>query len=133
MIQAVGAEVESSDTKDDVLYRKRVVGTWEDDFQGHRTMTIREDGSATMVVELRGWKAALYASKLRFDMVWSIEKGRLKKQTTGGEPSGRVKAILQMMGDRVDEKILELTEDRMRLLDGDGKRQYDWRRIRASE
>src|SRR5689334_2211008 len=86
--------------------RRAVVGSWEDDYQGHRTMTIRADGSATMVVQLRGWKAALYASQLRFDMVWSIQGGRLAKRTTGGDPPGKVKTILKMMGDRVDEKIL---------------------------
>jgi hypothetical protein len=33
-----------------------------------------------------------------------------------------------MMGDRVDEPILELTEDRLVLLDKDGKTKYNWRR-----
>jgi hypothetical protein len=94
-------------------------------------MTVRPDGTATMIVQLRGWKAALYATRLRFEMTWSIEQGRLKKHTTGGEPPGKVKTILRMMGDRVDERILELTADRLLLLDQDGKRQYDWRRVKT--
>jgi hypothetical protein len=32
------------------------------------------------------------------------------------------------MGDRVDEPILELTRDRLLLLDKDGETRYDWRR-----
>ena len=92
-------------------------------------MTIRADGTATMVVELTGIKAALYASRLRFDMKWSLANGRLKKQTTGGDPPGRVKLILKMMGDRVDEPVLELTQERLLLLDGDGKQKYDWKRL----
>jgi hypothetical protein len=113
----------------DVQYRRQIIGTWQDDYQGKRTMTVHEDGTATMVVELHGWKAAFYASKLKFDMVWSIQDGFLRKRTTGGEPSGKVKTILKMMGDHVEERILELNKDHLLLLDANGKRQYDWQRV----
>lgn len=119
--------------KKDAEYRRLVLGTWEDDYEGKRTMTVREDGTATMVVKLSGLKAALYAKQLRFDMVWSIKNGRLKKRTVGGEPSGRVKLILKMMGDQVDEPILELTPERLLLLDQNGKRKYDWRRVHTGD
>jgi hypothetical protein len=112
----------------DERYRALVVGTWEDDYQGKRTMTLKEDGTGTMVVELSGMTAKLFAARLQFDMVWSLEDGRLKKRTLGGQPETRVAMILKMMGDRVDEPILELTQDRLLLLDKDGETKYDWRR-----
>jgi len=114
----------------DARFRKLVLGTWADEYKGKRTMTIREDGTATMIVELDGLTALMFASKMRFDMVWSIEEGRLKKRTIGGEPAGRVRLILATMGDRVNEPILELTAKRLLLLDADGKTKYDWRRIK---
>jgi hypothetical protein len=117
----------------DALYRKQIIGTWEDEYQGKRTMKVKADGTATMIVELSGIKAALYASRLEFDMVWSIENGRLKKRTTGGRPAGRVNFVLKMMGDRVDEPILELTSERLLLLDANGKTKYDWRRVKKPE
>lgn len=116
----------------DEQYRRLVLGTWQDDYQGRRTMTLRSDGTGTMLVELRGWKAALYASRLRFDMIWSLENGRLKKKTTGGDPPGKVKTILRMMGDQVNERILELSLDSLILLDQDGKKRYHWRRAEPS-
>ena len=91
-------------------------------------MTLNEDGTGTMVVELSGWRAALSASRLKFNMKWSVEGGHLKKQTISGEPEAQVKMILKAMGDHVDEPILELTEDRLLLLDQDGKTKYDWKR-----
>lgn len=112
----------------DARLRRLVVGTWADEYKGKRTMTVRPDGTATMVVELEGLNALL-GSRLRFDMEWAIEDGRLKKRTIGGEPSGRVNLILKAMGDRVDEPILELSEERLLLLDGDGRTRYDWRRV----
>jgi hypothetical protein len=117
-------------SEQDKRLRRLVVGTWEDDYQGKRTMTLKQDGTGTLTVDLDGVKAALFASRLTFDMKWSVEKGRLKKRTTGGRPTGRVQMILKMMGDRVDEPILELTEKRLLLLDKDGKTKYDWRRVR---
>ena len=107
-----------------------VIGTWQDEYQGKRTMTLREDGTGTMLVELSGWRAVLSAPRLRFDMVWSVEGGRLKKRTVDGEPATQVQMVLKMMGDRVDEPVLELTPDRLLLLDRDGKTKYDWRRVK---
>jgi hypothetical protein len=123
-----GDRASSTGSSADERLRDLALGTWEDDFHGKRTMTLRKDGIGTMVVELRGIEATLFASKLTFEMVWSVHDGRMKKRTTGGEPAGRVKLILKMMGDRVDEPILELTEDRLVLLDKDGKTKYNWRR-----
>lgn len=96
-------------------------------------MTLKDDGTGTMVVELSGWRAALSASQLTFNMKWSVEGGHLKKQTVGGEPETQVKMILKTMGDRVDEPILELTDDRLLLLDQDGKTKYDWRRVKDKD
>ncbi len=119
----------TSPNDSDSKFRRMVVGTWTDTYQGKRTMTLNEDGTGTMVVELSGWRAALSAPRLRFDMVWSVEDGHLKKRTVGGEPAAQVQMILKTMGDRVDEPILELTKDRLLLLDSDGKTQYDWQRV----
>jgi len=126
---AVGQDRSEPDVRDQQL-RRLVVGTWEDDYQGKRTMTLQADGTGTMVVELSGVKAKLFAERLEFEMVWSVEKGRLKKRTLKGEPAVTVQLILKTMGDRVDEPILELTQDRLLLLDKDGKTKYDWRRVR---
>ena len=105
----------------DARYRSLVLGTWHDECQGKRTMTLKEDGTGTMIVELSGWRAALSAPRLKFNMKWSVKDGHLKKQTISGEPEIQVKMILSTMGDHVDEPILELKEDRLLLLDKDGK------------
>jgi hypothetical protein len=130
---AVRGEDEAAPDPRDAEYQRLILGTWQDDYQGKRTMTMREDGTGLMVVELSGLKAKLYASRLEFDMEWSIAEGRLKKETVGGRPSGKVKLILKMMGNRVNEPILELTEKRLLLLDADGKTKYDWRRVKEEK
>lgn len=114
--------------KDD-HYRQGVVGTWEDDYAGHRVMTLHEDGTGTMVVELSGWKATLFASRLEFSMRWRVEGARLQKETIDGKPEAAVNTILKMMGNSVNQPIVELTEQQLVLLDEDGKTKYTWRRV----
>lgn len=114
---------------DDKL-RRLSLGTWEDDYQGHRTLTLREDGTGTMIVELSGWKAAFFARRLRFEMQWSIADGQFHEHCLGGEPATQVSMVLKSAGDRLTQSILELTENRMLLLDKDGETRYDWRRVR---
>ena len=116
----------------DAQQRSLVLGTWHDEYQGKRTMTLKEDGTGTMIVELSGWRAALSAPRLKFNMKWSVKDGHLKKQTISGEPETQVTMILSTMGDHVDEPILELTEDRLLLLDKDSKTKYDWRRVKEN-
>jgi hypothetical protein len=125
---ALGQDRTQTDVQDQQS-RRLVVGTWQDEYQGKRTMTLQEDGTGKMVVELDGLKAKLFAPRLEFEMVWAVEKGRLKKRTLQGEPAVTVQLILKTMGDRVDEPILELTEGRLLLLDKDGQTKYDWRRV----
>ena len=83
---------------EDERFHRMAVGTWEDEYQGKRTMTLNEDGTGTMIVELSGWRAALSAPRLKFNMKWSVEGGHLKKQTVSGEPEAQVKMILKHDG-----------------------------------
>jgi hypothetical protein len=112
----------------DARLRRLALGTWQDEYQGKRTLVLKEDGTGSMVVELSGMAATLFAPRLQFDIEWSIENGRFKERSLGGQPERQVQLILKTMGDRVDQPILELTDERMLLLDADGKTKYDWRR-----
>jgi hypothetical protein len=127
------ARPDSQSAGPDAELRRRVVGTWEDEYQGKRTMTLKENGTGTMRVELEGLRAALFARQLQFEMEWSVEQGRLKKRTLRGTPAVQVQAILRAMGDRVEQRILELSEDRLLLLDEDGKTRYDWQRLKPKQ
>src|SRR5262245_9429471 len=103
------ARVETEDDKT----RGELLGVWQDDYKGKRTMTLNEDGTGTMLVELSGLQATLFAAKLRFDMQWSLEGKTLTKKTVGGDPADKVNLILNTMGNTAADTILELTEDRL--------------------
>ena len=50
---------------------------------------------------------------------------------TLGVASPVLKLIGPLMDDRVDEPVLKLSEDRLLLLDRDGKTVYDWTRVKT--
>lgn len=111
--------------------RRLLVGVWQDNYEGKRTMTLKADGTGTMLVELSGLKATLYASKLRFDMKWSLNGDKLTKTTVSGEPERQVNLILNLMGNTAVDTILELNETRLLLLDKDNKTKYNWQRVKT--
>lgn len=123
------AHVETEEEK----ARRKLLGAWQDEYQGKRTMTLTEDGTGTMLVELSGLQALLFASKLRFDMKWSLDGKKLTKRTVGGEPADKVNLILNTMGNTAEDTILELTDARLLVLDKNGNTQYDWRRVKKDE
>src|SRR5436190_5994851 len=135
-----GADTENSaETPDpsgardsDSRSRAKVVGEWEDDYQGKRHLSVNEDGTGTMVVDLDGIGKRLFAARLSFDLDWSVADGRIVMKTLGGEPKSKVQLVLKLYGSEADYKILELTDERMLLLDADGKTKYDWRRPGAT-
>jgi hypothetical protein len=81
-----------------------------------------------MIVEPSGLNS-LFAAKLQFEETWEIDDGHLTMKVTSGKPSARVNFILKTMGDSTRQRILELTESRLRLLDENGETEYDWRRV----
>jgi hypothetical protein len=113
--------------------RRMVLGIWQDKYQGKRTMTLNADGTGVMHVELSGASAFLFASKMRFDMKWKLEEKKLTKTTIGGEPADKVNLILNTMGNVAEDTLLEVTEERLHLLDKNGKTKYDWRRAKQKE
>ena len=123
----VPSPLENSETGKESV-RRRLLGVWQDEYQGKRTMTLNEDGTGAMLVELSGAQAFLFADKLHFDMKWSLDGEKLTTTSIGGEPKDKVNMVLNMMGNTADYKILEATKDRLWLLDKDGETKYDWRR-----
>jgi hypothetical protein len=123
-------EVRVGSVSRDENYQRLAVGTWQDFYHGKRTLTLRPDGTATMVVEFTGLKARLFTRRLQLQIVWSITDGKMHRRTIGGTPADKVEFVNRRAGVQVAEPIVELTEEHMVLLDQNGSQQYRWRRVR---
>jgi hypothetical protein len=112
--------------------RALIVGEWQDEYQGKRHLTVRDDGTATMVVEPDGIGKRLFAAKLTFEIQWTLADGRVTLTMLDGEPKSKVQLILKLYGQEAEYKILEFNEKQMLLLDPDGTTRYDWQRPAAT-
>jgi hypothetical protein len=122
--------VRSADFTDDTA--GRLVGSWEDDYYGRRVMTLRPDGSGTMLVELKGPAKLIVGSKLTFQVEWSAKDGRLDIHTIGGEPANKVAMITRAYGDRAVQDILDLTATELSVRDTDDGDEFLWRRLQPT-
>lgn len=114
----------------DAEFRRLVLGTWQDDYQGRRMLTVRDDGTATMLVEFDGWKARMFTPWLRIQTTWSIVNGHFNRTITGGEPSDKVDFVRKRVGDDASDTIVAITDNRMSLVDQDGSTRYQWQRVK---
>jgi hypothetical protein len=116
----------------DERFRIVILGDWEDEYHGKRHLTVRYDGTGTMLVEPDGIGKRLFAAELKFELEWTVSDGRVTLTMIRGEPKSKVQLILKLYGQEAEYKILEMTDERMLLLDPDGKTRYDWRRPGAA-
>ena len=112
----------------DQAVRQRLVGVWQDEYQGHRTLTIRPDGTATMVMELRGLHR-LFAQKLTFEEEWTLEGDQLQFHLVGGEPATKIDFVIELKGTHFKQKILELSKSRLLVWDDCEQVEMDWQRV----
>jgi hypothetical protein len=116
----------------DQCLRQQIVGTWSNFHHGERTMIVRGDGTATMIVLFRGIKARLFTRRLELEMVWSVQDGCMTRRTVGGTPADKIVVVNRYAGQEVTESILNLTDDQLVLLDTDGTSRHQWQRVAAA-
>ena len=120
----------TSDAEADLRLRQLAIGTWQDSYHGRRTLTLRPDGTATMVIEFSGIKARLFTPRLRLDLTWSVRNGHMWRRITGGQPPAKVAFVVQRVGEVAVESIEALSAAQMQLRDVQTKQRYRWQRVR---
>lgn len=90
---------------------QKLIGCWKDTFCGQRTLTLKEDGSACMHLDLDFAGRLLYGKSLDFDMRWSVEGTVITFEILTGRPVDAAKSAMKMWG--------ESFEYRLELVDGE--------------
>ena len=112
-------------------HRRLLLGKWEQFYHGRRILTVCDDGTAQLVVEPNGVWAYLVGERLTIDISWQLDNGRLRITSTGVTPEDKMSLVGKMWGTHHDQKILELTDNRLLTLGKDGVTEYDWKRADA--
>lgn len=115
--------------------QEQMLGVWEDDYQGHRILTLKDDGTGSMVVELSGAAATLFADRLSFNQKWAFDTDQQLVTMTAvdGEPATKVNLVLRIYGREATYKVEDVTDELLILIDQADKKRYEWRRVKASQ
>jgi hypothetical protein len=109
--------------------RSQLVGTWKDSFFGTRTLTLNEDGTARMILDLDFAGRLMYGSRLDFDLTWSVEGATVSITILSGKPAKAANSAMKTWGSRY-EYLLDCVEDhRIEMRDWDGSMSYILRRV----
>ena len=77
--------------------------------------------------------AMLFAKSLTFQEEWVVDNRRVTMRAVSGEPAGKVNLILSLHGDSSIQKIVEVTADRMILVEEPSGTRFEWRRVPVVE
>lgn len=108
---------------------KLIVGSWQQEFYGKRTLTVNVDGTAKMTILPSGVFAFGFGPKIDLTMFWSVKDGHLDYGVNGGTPADKVKLAATTWGDHWVEKIVTLDENKLDLLSVDGSSHSIWERV----
>lgn len=109
----------------------RLIGKWEQTKSNRKQiLTINENGTATMVVEPKGFWKTVLGAQISIDIEWSLDAGTLTLRTIGGNPENKLEYIKQVWGDQFTRKIHTIEDKMFTLRDEKGKVSQNW--IRTS-
>ncbi len=119
-----------SDSEQDDL-GSRFVGRWRQYLYGERSLTIRDDGTGTMVVVPEGVWAFVFGEKVTVELKWAVEEGFLNYEIVSGQPEEGIKVVKEMWGDHWSQEILTLTDSKFVVISDDDNR-YEWERVNST-
>jgi hypothetical protein len=105
-----------------------VLGVWKDQFYGERTMTFRDDGTATMVLALDSVGQLLYGPQITFTLDWTLDADVLHLRMTGGEPKDSAESLSRFFGKTSEQRIEQATDTELQLRSLDSQKLYVHRR-----
>lgn len=114
-----------------VSLKQRLIGTWHDDYQADRTLTIRADGTATMICQLRGMHR-FFATQLLFEQEWRLEGDRLTFRTVRGVPQKKIDFVVKLKGATTRQIVQEVTDSLLRVYDEGEATEFHWERVTDS-
>jgi hypothetical protein len=108
-----------------------IVGKWQTEREvGHRDLTVNDDGTAQMIVNIEStMQKLIFGARMIIDIKWHIADGFLTFEMIGGEPKSSVDMLTKIGGTSLAFEILEINENRLLVKDTEDDPDHDWKRV----
>ena len=119
---------EDEDAREAARITKLLAGTWTRESYGNRRLTIREDGTASMVIKPSTVYALVFGDRIDIEVKWELQDGYVDYKVTSATPAEKFEMAKKTWGDHWHEKINKLDEETLILLGEEGD-EYEWTRV----
>ncbi|QDT54921.1 hypothetical protein Pan44_29610 [Caulifigura coniformis] len=125
---AVATAEKSLPTDADI--RAMIPGRWKTESNGTRVVDNRADGTASMDVTFDFVASLLYGAKMKLELKWIVEDGKLVYTIQSGTPADSANSIIKTYGSQATYRIGSIEPDRMHLIRViDPTETYTWTRV----
>ena len=135
-----GEPGEVADDETDAALIARFAGTYTRDSYGHRVMTVRPDGTATMTVDVDPFYQWMVGPKVTVEIAWELtgEPTDAASEGTGrgvhfasvsGDPPASFEAITKLFGTEADWRIESADDTALTLYDPTDEETVVWARV----
>jgi len=113
--------------------KQLVTGFWKSSYYGTRHLIIQEDGTATIYYQPNMLAQLVMGGHLTIHYNWEYDRENTQVlfTATDGYPQKSYEYVLKKWGANQRQAVLDATEHRLLLLDGDNTTKHDWQRIDA--
>lgn len=107
-----------------------ILGRWQTESHGTRIIHNHADSTASMDVTFDFVASLLYGSKMKLQLSWSIEKGRLRYTIESGTPKASVDSMTSTYGTQATYDFKSISAKQMHLVRvSDPDESYIWTRV----
>ena len=105
----------------------KLVGKWEQTKSSSKQiLTIKENGTATMLIEPQGLWTAVLGKQVSIDIEWSLDAATLTLRAVGGKPENKLDYIKQLWGSEFVREINSIEDKMFTLRDDKGDVSQKW-------
>lgn len=111
--------------------QQTVVGHWTSDYYGSRYLTIRSDGTATVLFQANTLARMFVGHRLKIDYTWyyDVSLGQVVFTVTGGAPQQGIEYVVKLWGNQQRQNVLSVCRSQLHLRDLDGKTEHVWKQL----
>ncbi len=113
--------------------QQTVVGHWTSDYYGSRYLTIRSDGTATVLFQANTLARMFVGHRLKIDYTWyyDVSAGQVVFTVAGGAPPQGIEYVVKLWGNQQRQNVLSVCRSQLHLQDLDGKTEHVWKQLGA--
>ncbi len=108
-----------------------VSGAWTSEYYGTRYLTIRNDGSATVLFQANTLASMFVGRLLKIEYTWEYDSQHMQVvfRMEQGAPEQGAEYVAKLWGKLQKQDVISVCREQLHMRDLDGKTEHHWKRV----